>query len=288
MSGLTRISTSVLSVRCKYLPNHHVIDPWRLLRYKTTTQAPPTLDDILHMKISDSISPLKGVSTPPSRGQDDITQSDVSKPHQTVSNTNPPPHRGHDDTSLADITKPVPFNTHQLVCRLQAKGYSLDQSEELVEVLLMVIQESVATGMGGCVKKSTMDKLEISIRGDIDNVRRDQLLLEKTEIVGIKSDVKKMDAEVHKLMEVLKEEVNKVRSGMSLDINLERSRVKEEYGELQQRIKDAQNRISTEVADLKTMIASQKSDILSSITNRTLTMCAIVLSLVVGIWRLTK
>lgn len=30
--------------------------------------------------------------------------------------------------SLADISKPVPFNTHQLVCRLQSKGaeYSTD------------------------------------------------------------------------------------------------------------------------------------------------------------------
>ena len=26
------------------------------------------------------------------------------------------------DTSLADISKPVPFNTHQLVCRLQSRG----------------------------------------------------------------------------------------------------------------------------------------------------------------------
>lgn len=28
------------------------------------------------------------------------------------------------DVSLADISKPVPFNTHQLVCRLQSKGTS--------------------------------------------------------------------------------------------------------------------------------------------------------------------
>ena len=28
------------------------------------------------------------------------------------------------NVSLADISKPVPFNTHQLVCRLQSKGTS--------------------------------------------------------------------------------------------------------------------------------------------------------------------
>jgi len=122
MSGVARISTSVLSLRCKCLPFNHVINPWRLLRHTTTTQAPPTLDDILHAKVADSISPIKVVNSPHPKLQDDITQSDIAKTHQAVSNANPHPHRGHDDTSLADITKPVPFNTHQLVCRLQAKG----------------------------------------------------------------------------------------------------------------------------------------------------------------------
>jgi len=105
MSGVARIPTSLLSVRCKCLPNSHVISPWKLLRHKTTTQAPPTLDDI--------ISPLKGAASP-QKIQEDADTSNV--------NTSPPPHSGHDDISLADITKPVPFNTHHLVCRLQAKG----------------------------------------------------------------------------------------------------------------------------------------------------------------------
>jgi len=114
MSGVARILTRVLSVRCLGLPSHHVINPGRLLRHKTTVQVPPTLDDILHVKIADSIS---GENSPPLKHQDDGSQSDIVKPHQA-----PPPHWGHDDTSLADITKPVPFNTHQLVCRLKAKG----------------------------------------------------------------------------------------------------------------------------------------------------------------------
>ena len=41
---------------------------------------------------------------------------DVSKPVHQETTSRSLPH------SLAEISKPVPFNTHQLVCRLQSKG----------------------------------------------------------------------------------------------------------------------------------------------------------------------
>lgn len=82
--------------------------------------------------------------------------------------------RSNDDVSLADISKPVAFNTHQLVCRLQSRGigahnryvwimrchvmlgYTLEQAEELVEILNTVIQQSVASEIGSCVKKVSL------------------------------------------------------------------------------------------------------------------------------------
>ena len=45
------------------------------------------------------------------------TGKDISKPVQQDK-----PVQQEKPYSLAEISKPVPFNTHQLVCRLQCKG----------------------------------------------------------------------------------------------------------------------------------------------------------------------
>ena len=74
-------------------------------------------------------------------------------------------------------------------CDIYTLGYTLEQAQELVEILNTVIQQSVASEIGNCVKTVSLvrmslilmylitylslhqDKMVLSLRGDIDNVR---------------------------------------------------------------------------------------------------------------------
>lgn len=46
------------------------------------------------------------------------------------------------------------FISHVMSCDIL--GYTLEQAEELVEILNTVIQESVASEIGSCVKKASL------------------------------------------------------------------------------------------------------------------------------------
>jgi uncharacterized protein YlaN (UPF0358 family) len=134
--------------------------------------------------------------------------------------------------------------------------------------------------------------LEVQVAGEVDSLRSNLLLLERSTIDTLRNENEaSISVQIDNLTPpslMLQEEVKKVQSGVQLDLNLEKGRLKEESTSLAQRIKDTNNRIETEVAQLKTQIESQKLESIKYLAGGIFSVVTIVLSVMLGLSRLLK
>ncbi|XP_062391905.1 coiled-coil domain-containing protein 90B, mitochondrial isoform X2 [Sardina pilchardus] len=140
------------------------------------------------------------------------------------------------------------------------------------------------------------------IMAHLDSIRKDMVILEKSEFANLRSENAKMKTELEQIKTRLMEETQKIRADSKLDINLERSRVSDmftdqerklmEVGtEFQKRNSDIDRstmettkKIDIEVASLKTLLESLKLD-----TIRYLAACVFsCLAITLGFYRLWK
>ncbi|CAD7675022.1 unnamed protein product [Nyctereutes procyonoides] len=116
------------------------------------------------------------------------------------------------------------------------------------------------------------------IMSQIANVKKDMIILEKSEFSALRAENEKINVELHRLKQQIMDEVIKVRTDTKLDFNLEKSRVKELYSlnerkllemrtemvalhaHQDQAVTQTDRKIDTEVAGLKTMLESHKLD----------------------------
>ncbi|KFO33807.1 Ran-binding protein 9 [Fukomys damarensis] len=116
------------------------------------------------------------------------------------------------------------------------------------------------------------------IMSKIANVKKDMIILEKSEFSALRAENEKIKLELHQLKQQVMDEVIKVRTDTKLDFNLEKSRVKELYSlnerkllELRTEIVElhaqqdraltqTDRKIETEVSGLKTMLEAHKLD----------------------------
>ncbi|XP_049322512.1 coiled-coil domain-containing protein 90B, mitochondrial isoform X2 [Astyanax mexicanus] len=140
------------------------------------------------------------------------------------------------------------------------------------------------------------------IMAHLDSIRKDMVILEKSEFASLRSENAKMKTELEQIKNRLFDESQKIRADAKLDINLERSRVTDMFteqeknlmevnsefnkktGEIESSTVDTTKKIDIEVASLKTLLESLKLQ-----TVRYLAACifsCLVLSL--GFWRLWK
>lgn len=118
----------------------------------------------------------------------------------------------------------------------------------------------------------------------IEALRKDMVILEKSEFLMLKQENENLKAEVNLTTRVLKDELLKLRSGLALDMSLEKGRVKEEMSSQEQKVKDANNRIDTEIARVKMEMEAQKLDLIKYIVGSFLSVVTVFL----GWWRFMK
>ncbi|XP_027740258.1 coiled-coil domain-containing protein 90B, mitochondrial isoform X1 [Empidonax traillii] len=244
------------------------------------------------------------------------------------------PHRGFAGTFIrksydvrrVDITpleqRKVTFDTHALVQDLETHGFGKEQAETIVSALItlsnvsldtvykdMVTQAQqvktslwcVAVTAHTCIFKAQEITLQ-QIMAHLDSIRKDMVILEKSEFANLRAENEKMKIELDQVKQQLMNETGKIRADSKLDINLERSRVTDMFTDQERKLMEAttefhkkdsstnsviseiSNKIDTEIASLKTLMESNKLDTIRYLAASVFTCLAIAL----GFYRFWK
>ncbi|XP_027460209.1 mitochondrial calcium uniporter regulator 1-like [Zalophus californianus] len=183
-------------------------------------------------------------------------------------------HKRRDFTSCGN--KKLYFDTHALVCLLEENGFSTRQAEITVSALVKITDANMDIIYKDMVTKMQQEITVQQIMSQIANVKKDMIILEKSEFSVLRAENEKINVELHRLKQQIMDEVVKVRTDTKLDFNLEKSRVKELYSlnerkllemrtemvalhaQQDRAVSQTDRKIDTEVAGLRTMLESHK------------------------------
>uniref|UniRef100_A0A2K5YTS7 Mitochondrial calcium uniporter regulator 1 n=1 Tax=Mandrillus leucophaeus TaxID=9568 RepID=A0A2K5YTS7_MANLE len=152
------------------------------------------------------------------------------------------------------------FDTHALVCLLEDNGFATQQAEIIVSALVKILEANMDVVYKDMVTKMQQEITFQQIMSQIANVKKDMIILEKSEFSALRAENEKIKLELHQLKQQVMDEMIKVRTDTKLDFNLEKSRVKELHAQQDRALTQTDRKIETEVAGLKTMLESHKLD----------------------------
>uniref|UniRef100_A0AAA9SFZ7 Mitochondrial calcium uniporter regulator 1 n=1 Tax=Bos taurus TaxID=9913 RepID=A0AAA9SFZ7_BOVIN len=141
------------------------------------------------------------------------------------------------------------FDTHALVCVLEENGFTTQQAEVVVSALIKIMEANMDIIYKDMVTKMQQEITLQQIMSQIANVKKDMIILEKSEFSALRSENEKIKLELHRLKQQVMDEVIKVRTDTKLDFNLEKSRVKELYSLNERKLLE----IKTEMVSLITL-----------------------------------
>ncbi|XP_025915300.1 mitochondrial calcium uniporter regulator 1, partial [Apteryx rowi] len=170
------------------------------------------------------------------------------------------------------------FDTHALVCLLEENGFTTRQSEVIVSALVKIMNTNLDMIYKDMVTKVQQEIALQQIMSHIGGVKKDMIILEKSEFSALRSENEKIKLELLQIKKQVMDEITKVRADNKLNLNLEKSRVKELYSLNERKLLEMRTeivelhaqqdraltqtdrKIDTEVAGLKTMLESHKLD----------------------------
>ncbi|XP_072459981.1 mitochondrial calcium uniporter regulator 1 isoform X2 [Notamacropus eugenii] len=174
-------------------------------------------------------------------------------------------------------SKKLYFDTHAVVLLLEEKGFTTQQAEIIVSALVKIMNNNMEAVSQDMVTKVHQEITVQQIMSQIAGVKKDMIILEKSEFSTLRAENEKLILELHQLKQQIMDEILKVRSDNKLDFNVEKSRVKELYSLNERKLLEMRSevltlaeqlraltqtdrKIDTEVAGLKTMLESHKLD----------------------------
>ncbi|MBN3313891.1 CC90B protein, partial [Atractosteus spatula] len=194
------------------------------------------------------------------------------------------------------------FDTHALVRDLQASGFGKEQAEIIVTALVTLTTANMDIVYRDMVTGAHQEIALQQIMAHLDSIRKDMVILEKSEFRNLRAENEKMKTELEQVKQLLMEESRKIRADAKLDINLERSRVTDMFTEQEKKLMEvttefhkknadvdrstmeATKKIDIEVASLKTLLESLKLDTIRYLAASVFSCLAIAL----GFYRLWK
>uniref|UniRef100_A0A3B3TZS6 Mitochondrial calcium uniporter regulator 1 n=1 Tax=Poecilia latipinna TaxID=48699 RepID=A0A3B3TZS6_9TELE len=183
------------------------------------------------------------------------------------------------------------FDTHAVVRLLEENGFSTQQAEVLVKVLIGTTNSNMDLVYTDMVTKVQQEIMLQQVMSKIAAVKKDMIILEKSEFSTLltENEVKSDYQAFFFLFDVM----NKVRSDNILDLNLEKSRAKDfkkniiycicsncnflQTVEQDRHLTQTNMKIDTEVAGLKTMLESHKLDTIKYLAGSVFTCLTVVL-----------
>uniref|UniRef100_A0A673XC46 Mitochondrial calcium uniporter regulator 1 n=1 Tax=Salmo trutta TaxID=8032 RepID=A0A673XC46_SALTR len=173
------------------------------------------------------------------------------------------------------------FDTHALVRLLEDNGFTTQQAEVIVRMLVRTTNSNMDLIYNDMVTKVQQEIMLQRVFSQIASVKKDMIILEKSEFSTLLAENEDV--------------MNKVRFDNILDMNSEKSSMKEMKSEHEKRLMESrteimemnaeQNRhltrsnmkIDTEVAGLKTMLEAHKLDTIKYLAGSVFTCLTVVL-----------
>ncbi|CAL8307022.1 unnamed protein product [Gadus morhua 'NCC'] len=142
------------------------------------------------------------------------------------------------------------FDSHAVVKDLVISGFEKNQAEIIVSALVTLATANLDIVYKDMVTSSHQEVALQQILAHLDAVRKDMVILEKSEFANLRSENEKMKRELNQLKSSLTEESQRVRAEAKLDINLERSRVSDMFTEQEKKLLEANTEFHRKKADL--------------------------------------
>ncbi|XP_075448706.1 coiled-coil domain-containing protein 90B, mitochondrial isoform X3 [Ascaphus truei] len=176
------------------------------------------------------------------------------------------------------------------------------QAETIVSALAMLTNASIDTVYRDMVTRAQQEITLQQIMAHLDSIRKDMVILEKSEFATLRAENEKMKIELDHVKQHLLNETNRIRGDTKLDINLERSRLTDLFTEHEQKrmeastefhkknsttdgvITEINRKIDLDIASLKTLMESHKLDTIRYLAGSVFACLAIAL----GFYRLWK
>ncbi|OQE14210.1 hypothetical protein PENSTE_c037G05023 [Penicillium steckii] len=174
------------------------------------------------------------------------------------------------------------FDTLKFVKRLQAEGFSEEQSVAMMRVLNDIIQESIQNLTRTMVLREDSERSTYTQKVDFAKLRSELLNADSTEAQLTRSSHEKIAADLAKLNSRLRDEIGRTQASVRLDLNLEKGRIREEANGQEMRIKETETRIEQEVAGLRERVEAVKFSTLQWLMG----VCTGTAALILGAWRL--
>lgn len=210
------------------------------------------------------------------------------------------------DVRRVEITpseqRKLTFDTHALVRDLETHGFNKEQAETIVSALATLTNMSIDTVYRDMVTRVQQEITVQQIMAHLDSIRKDMVILEKSEFATLRAENEKMKIELDHVKQHLLNETNRIRADTKLDINLERSRLADMFTEQEKKlmetntefhkknastdsiINEIHRKIDIDIASLKTLMESHKLDTIRYLAASVFTCLAIAL----GFYRLWK
>ncbi|PVD20404.1 hypothetical protein C0Q70_18558 [Pomacea canaliculata] len=202
--------------------------------------------------------------------QDFITKTRETKDDIVSSSPSPAPYPEIGKSLTVDARRVDPttvkqvyyFDSLSYVKALESKGFSRIQAEGMAETLTDIINTTLDHQSRHMVTKFQQEVTVQQLMSEIVSVKKDMVLLQKSEFSQLRSETEKMAIDVSNLKNSLKDEVSKLKGHVTLDINLERGRALEAHAANEKKLQQLHNKIETEIANLKTVFEQYRNDVL--------------------------
>ncbi|KAJ1663410.1 Protein fmp32, mitochondrial [Coemansia sp. RSA 1813] len=154
------------------------------------------------------------------------------------------------------------FDSNRLVERLETQGFNQQQSEAIVQSVTDVLQESTTSILSNIVTKAEQDKTLYMYKVDFAQLKSEIQMMEKTDFSMMKAENERLQGEVNKLKQKLREEITRTQAGVRLDMSLEKGRARDEQAVHEIKIRETDAKIEQEISGLRTQMESIKFSIL--------------------------
>lgn len=97
---------------------------------------------------------------------------------------------------------------------------------------------------------------------DFAQLKSEIQLIEKNDFTVMKTENERLQTQVDKLRQRLREEITRSQANVRLDLNLEKGRVRDEASEQELKMRETDTRIESDIANLRTQMEAIKFQIL--------------------------
>ncbi|XP_070193162.1 mitochondrial calcium uniporter regulator 1-like isoform X3 [Littorina saxatilis] len=175
------------------------------------------------------------------------------------------------------------FDSLSIVKSLETKGFSREQAEGLAESWTEIINTTLDHQSRHMITKKQQEITVQQLMAEIVSVKKDMVLLQKSEFSQLRSETEKMAIELDSLRKSFVDEVNKLKGHVTLDINLERGRSVEAHATNAGKLLQLDSKMDTDIANLKTTFEQYRNDVLK-FAGGTVLACATLCMGIIRLW----